>query len=289
MPTNTKTNAEKAAIKRRQRSRRKRNELNEKQKVQSTDLLQAIIDDPSTDKKVRAVARITQRNSLGVAPKLNPTLASRILKYVMEGNYIKTACAACGITPITYYNWMKRAEAAVALGQEMYVRQLEADTEAAKKGAEAEKKRTEAREDDEDGDSLDEDSDKSVRDEHSPWDFIPISEHIYVHLSSSIAAAEAHGEMRLLRRAAAGEKGWQASMTILERRFSENWAKQETKRHIVEGDEDKPVVITYESDAERQRRVAAVLQRANVLEGEATEILTDGEMTREINEVSTLD
>ena len=249
MPTNTKTKAEKAAIKRRQRARKKNGELTPAAASRSVDLLQGMIDDPKADPKVQAIARLAQRN-LGAPTKLRPAVASRILKYVVEGNFIKTACAAVGVAPSTFKNWMERAE--------LHLTEAERKYEAAVKAAEADES-TEADEDSEK-------TEKQASAELSVWSFVPPEELIYVHLHIGLTMAEARGEMRLLQKAAKGERGWQAALAVLERRYSDNWQKQEKKTHVVEGDADKPVVITYESDAERQERVARILGRAGAVD-----------------------
>jgi len=42
---------------------------------------------------------------------LNKDIYNTIIKYISNGNYIKTACLAAGIDGQTYYNWLHRAEA----------------------------------------------------------------------------------------------------------------------------------------------------------------------------------
>jgi len=41
---------------------------------------------------------------------LNNNIKDNIIKLIKDGNYIKTACVACGITYATYWNWLQRAE-----------------------------------------------------------------------------------------------------------------------------------------------------------------------------------
>ena len=47
---------------------------------------------------------------MGRRSKLTPELKKDILSLVAEGNYLTTACAICGITENTYYNWKKWGE-----------------------------------------------------------------------------------------------------------------------------------------------------------------------------------
>lgn len=44
----------------------------------------------------------------GRPTKLTPELQEKIVRVIRAGNYIKTACLACGITQMTYERWMKR-------------------------------------------------------------------------------------------------------------------------------------------------------------------------------------
>ena len=39
----------------------------------------------------------------------NKVIRDTIIKYISNGNYIRTSCLAAGITDATYYNWEKRA------------------------------------------------------------------------------------------------------------------------------------------------------------------------------------
>lgn len=41
---------------------------------------------------------------------LNKDVKDTILKYIRNGNYIKTACMASGISEATYYSWVQKAE-----------------------------------------------------------------------------------------------------------------------------------------------------------------------------------
>ena len=42
---------------------------------------------------------------------LNKDITNTILNYISNGNYIKTACLAAGITEETFYHWQRLAEA----------------------------------------------------------------------------------------------------------------------------------------------------------------------------------
>jgi len=43
---------------------------------------------------------------------LNKDIKDIIIKYISNGNYIKTACMAAGIDEATYYSWIHKAESA---------------------------------------------------------------------------------------------------------------------------------------------------------------------------------
>ncbi len=49
---------------------------------------------------------------MGRPSKLTPELRERICEYIRAGNYLSTACEACGISRQTYLNWMERGEKA---------------------------------------------------------------------------------------------------------------------------------------------------------------------------------
>lgn len=44
---------------------------------------------------------------MGRKSKLTPELQEKILLFLKAGNYVNTACLACGIDETTFYNWIK--------------------------------------------------------------------------------------------------------------------------------------------------------------------------------------
>jgi hypothetical protein len=102
-------------------------------------------------------------------------------------------------------------------------------------------------------------------------DELPAEEKIFVDFFGMIKTAEAGAELALLKRAARGEKGWQAAMTVLERRHPERWGRQEKRIH--EGDEGRPTVIFIESEPNRQREVAGILEQSGVVNSTAQEVI----------------
>jgi hypothetical protein len=46
----------------------------------------------------------------GRKSKLTPELIEKISQLIQLGNYVKVACAACGISETTYFNWVRDAQ-----------------------------------------------------------------------------------------------------------------------------------------------------------------------------------
>ena len=51
---------------------------------------------------------------------LDPDVRKTILTYIEQGNYIKTACIAAGVSDTAFHNWISRAESP-GEGDEVYV------------------------------------------------------------------------------------------------------------------------------------------------------------------------
>ena len=47
----------------------------------------------------------------GQPTKLTDKLITEIVGYISKGNYIEVSCQACGIDKVTYYDYLKQAEA----------------------------------------------------------------------------------------------------------------------------------------------------------------------------------
>lgn len=47
---------------------------------------------------------------MGRHTKLTPELQEKICDIIAKGNYISTACSACGVGETTYYHWLELAE-----------------------------------------------------------------------------------------------------------------------------------------------------------------------------------
>jgi len=73
----------------------------------------------------------------GRPTKLTPQLQENICKYIAAGNYLVTACQACGIDKSTYLRWLGQAEQEANNGGGLYhdfglaVKRAEAEQEAA--------------------------------------------------------------------------------------------------------------------------------------------------------------
>lgn len=96
-------------------------------------------------------------------------------------------------------------------------------------------------------------------------DEVPETELIYVQFAESLKWAEAHAEVRLLRTAAMGARGWQAAMTVLERKYPTRWGRSEKRMHEHTGGGGKPIAVVFESDKERRENVARILEEAGAL------------------------
>jgi len=58
---------------------------------------------------------------MGRRTLLNQARKDIIIKYISNGNYLKTACMAAGISEQTFYNWLHRAEVGGDNGNKIYV------------------------------------------------------------------------------------------------------------------------------------------------------------------------
>src|SRR5687767_5204258 len=67
--------------------------------------------------------------------------------------------------------------------------------------------------------------------EHANAEVVPARERPYVEFLNALERAEAIGEMTLLAGASAGKYGWQAKMTVLERRWPTKWGRSEKRYH----------------------------------------------------------
>lgn len=96
---------------------------------------------------------------------------------------------------------------------------------------------------------------------------VPESERIFIEFFWASKWAEARAEIDLLRRAARGERGWQAAMTVLERKYPSRWGRSEKRIHEG-GDPSKPVAFELKSDDARRKEVAKILQQVGALNGD---------------------
>lgn len=135
--------------------------------------------DPLRDKAVQ--------HSRGRKSKLNEDLIERITQMVKAGNYIETACAACGINQSSYYNWLRNGQAVIDKWSD------DAETWP----------------DVEDGGP-------TLHDVHC---------YLFLHEVKK-AQAEAEAFAVTTVRAAMGEH-WQAAMTFLERKYPGRWKRRD--------------------------------------------------------------
>jgi hypothetical protein len=94
---------------------------------------------------------------------------------------------------------------------------------------------------------------------------VPEPERLLVQFVRLLKLAESRAEVDLLRMVREGGRGWQAYMTILERRWPKRWGRSEKRIH--EGG-DKPIrqdVSFTAPPAERRKEVAQILDDAEAL------------------------
>lgn len=169
----------------------------------------------------------------GRPTKLTPALVEMLLDAILEGAYIETAAQAVGINKTTFYRWLRKAEELEAVAMEQLTEE-----------------------------QLDEAAEAAVYDVTDPdvW--------VYLDFRHAVKSAEAFAEIELLRRVTRpGAVPWQASMTVLERRFPERWARRDKVQHEGAIDLGRPRVVVLEDD-ERRRELAQILSDADALRRE---------------------
>ena len=168
----------------------------------------------------------------GRPTKLTAVLQEQILDAVLAGNYIETAAQVAGINKTTLYRWLRRAEdlEAVALEQARGDEPEELDVYAHTDPAE--------------------------------W--------VYLDFRHALKSAEAFAEVGLLERVRGAGEGWQAFMTVLERRHPERWGRRQALDHHVRGELDSRSKVELIIPAERDRAlaVAELLERAGALDAD---------------------
>jgi hypothetical protein len=133
--------------------------------------------------------------AIGRPSSLTPELADNIVGLVLEGNYIKTAAEASGISERLLYRWIERADHIEAQVMEHH-----------------------------DG----EDVDLYEHVDPALWLYLDFRQ------SLKSAAAYAETELlRMVRNPGFGP--WQAAMTILERRKPDHWRRRDTRELEVPG------------------------------------------------------
>lgn len=164
----------------------------------------------------------------GRPSKLTPELTEAIVYLILEGNYLETAAQAVGVDVATLHRWQRRAGEAIARAEEAV----------------------------EDGNEL---LGEGIYEHTDP------AEWPYLDFRHALKSAEAFAETDLLRRAASGAFGWQAPMTVLERRHPMRWRRRE--RLDVGGDDGGAVpvkVVTPDTEAKRTELLELVAE-LNVL------------------------
>lgn len=163
----------------------------------------------------------------GRPSKLTPDVADRIIAAVLEGNYLATAAQAVGVGESTLYRWLQRG----------------ADVEAR---------------------ALERAEDLDAVDLHELTD---PAEWAYLDFREALKSAEAYAERELLGIVRQGRQGWQAHMTILERRHPDRWGRRQALDHSIRGELDRrtTVELVIPDDDERTAEVARILAEAGAL------------------------
>lgn len=167
--------------------------------------------------------------------KVDPRITAQVVDALLDGNYLETAAAIVGISKSTLYRWLRKAE--------------ELETDALERAAEAE------------------DEEPDVYSYVDPRDW-PL-----LDFRHAVKSAEAWAEAELLRKAARAGLGWQAFMTILERRHPARWGRRKTFDHDddeLRGRGRTAELITPDED-EARLAIARMLEAAGALEDADTE------------------
>lgn len=162
--------------------------------------------------------------------KLNPDLQERILDLVLEGNYIETAAQVAGVSKSTLHRWLRRADDVAAQASE----HAEGDLE-----------------------------------EIDVYSLVDPAEWIYLDFRHALKSAEAFAETELVRltKSHALVGGWQAFMTILERRNPDRWGRRKVLDHRLTGAlEAKGRVELVIPDPETAAAAARILADSGALD-----------------------
>jgi hypothetical protein len=169
----------------------------------------------------------------GRPSKLTTDLVDRIVDAVLEGNYLETAAQVAGVGKSTLHRWLRRADEAEA-------RALEHVT----------------------------DEDLEEHGQAALYDVVDPADWPYLDFRHALKSAEAYAESELLRRTARAARGWQASMTILERRHPSRWGRRLDANVHHDGEVQRTVEVIVPTDDERAA-VLAKLHETGVLDDAA--------------------
>lgn len=169
----------------------------------------------------------------GRPTKLTPELTARILDGVLGGNYLEPSAQLAGVSKATLYRWLRRAE-------DLEARALE----------------------------LVDDDDPNV----DVYTYTDPAEWVYLDFRHALKSAEAYAETVLLERVRGGGFGWQAFMTILERRHPTRWGRRQALDHTIVNELEKRASVDLVAPDEPERRagVAAILASAGALDEDET-------------------
>jgi hypothetical protein len=165
----------------------------------------------------------------GRPTKLTPDVTRTIIAAVLEGNYLETSAQLAGVTPRVLHKWRQRADDLEAVALEHVDQDLDDDVDL--------------------------------------YSLVDPAEWVYLDFVHALKSAEAYAEARLLRQAQAGGFGWQAQMTVLERRHPTRWGRRAVLDHTHHGElAVKGKVEHVTPDAKTARDTARILAASGALD-----------------------
>lgn len=168
----------------------------------------------------------------GRPTKLDDVVQARIVDAILAGSYLEPAAAMAGVSKATLYRWLRRADEVEAKALE----HAEGDVGAV-----------------------------------DVYELVDPAEWLYLDFRHALKSAEAYSELGLLERVRGAGEGWQAFMTILERRHPSRWGRRAVLDHTIKGELESrsTVEIVAPDDEARRRAVAAILAGSGALDDDS--------------------
>jgi hypothetical protein len=164
----------------------------------------------------------------GRPTKLTTELRDQIVYLMVEGNYLATAAQTVGISERTLHRWLAR-------GDDVEAKALE---------------------------HVDDDAPELP----DLYQFIDPADWVYLDFRHAVKSAEAYAETEHLRRVGYAAPGWQAGMTILERRHPARWRRRDSHSIEHSGELVARAEVVAPDAAEERRAIASILKESGALE-----------------------